>query len=52
MLGLDYTGWPKNVQRLRALCDGEGWTQTCVDTLCRYLGVSAEERALYFEDGT
>ncbi len=51
MLGLDAGRWPESVALLRALCDGKGWTQTCIDTLCQRLKLSAEERAAYFGDG-
>lgn len=48
MLGLDPAHFGKNVERLRALCLASGWAQTCVDTLCARLHVTAEERAAYF----
>jgi hypothetical protein len=51
MLGLDARRWPGSVEQLRALCDGRGWTETCIDTLCRSLKLSAQERAAYFGDG-
>ncbi len=40
--------WTRNVGYLRsAIIDGH-WHDSCVDRLCRYLGVGAEERAQYF----
>lgn len=48
LLDLDPARWAKNVNRLRALCDGQGWVMSCVDALCYYLNVSQEERDFYF----
>lgn len=48
MLGLIASAWPGNVDKLRALCDGPGWAQTCVNMLCYRLRIGSEERERYF----
>ena len=47
-IGREAAKWTRNVGYLRsAILDGH-WHDSCVDRLCRYLGVGAEERAQYF----
>ena len=40
--------WEWNVDWLRNLIRESNWEQACIDQLCSYLQVTAEERALYF----
>ena len=40
--------WEWNVDWLRNLIRDSDWNQACIDQLCYYLQVTAEERALYF----
>lgn len=40
--------WEWNVDWLRNLIRESNWDQACIDQLCFYLQVTAEERALYF----
>ena len=40
--------WAWNVDWLRNLIRESNWDQACIDQLCYYLQVTAEERALYF----
>lgn len=45
---LEAAKWTRNVGYLRSHIIDEHWHESCIDNLCRYLRVGAEERARYF----
>lgn len=47
-LNLEAKKWERNVGYLRGVILDGHWHERCVDNLCRYLGVGAQERARYF----
>lgn len=48
MLWLKASRWPRNIEELRAPFEDGSWHTGCIDALCRFLRVGAEERAQYF----
>ena len=42
------SGWEWNVDWIRNFVVEQDWAQVCINQLCYYLNVSAEEKALYF----
>ena len=47
-LGLERSKWNNNVGYLRKIITEWHWQQSCIDMLCRRLGVRSAERAEYF----
>ena len=50
MLGFDKEKWIRNVGYLRSRIEDGHWSESCIQQLCYYINVTAEERALYFGD--
>lgn len=50
LLGFDKEKWIRNVGYLRSRIEDGHWSESCIQQLCHYINVTAEERALYFGD--
>lgn len=48
--GLQKSKWESDVAELRAKLDDDAWNKSCLEQLCYYLNLTAEEREYYFGD--